>query len=210
MEKVITIFKAATNIQPILDSLRTGRVMLQTLSILYRIVALILGGALLITWFATWQLIGEMGFFGGVALLIWQAFFPFASFLAAKVLYIRAREIKDYPDSDYVVVPVMAMLTKTNGEMILAFLAVMSGPAMLITWFSGGVMPVLGEFEDLGNAFWGGIVAFAMCWAVGFLALVVMQLLAEWTLALFSIANDTNILRRYLTKNDKPDSEIAH
>jgi hypothetical protein len=204
MQKFLEILKSATDIQPILDRLRSGRIILTVLSILYRVVAVIIGIALIVVWFATWQLIGEMNFFGGVALLIWQVFFPYASFLVAKVLYLRAREIKDYPDSDYVVVPVMAMVTKTNGEMILTFLAVMSVPAMLITWFSGGAMPVLSDFEDLGNAFFGGIAAFLLCWAIGFLMLVLTQLLAEWTLAIFSIANDTNILRRNLVRQDEP------
>ncbi len=206
MEKAIAILKTATNIQPILDKLRSGRIMLQLLSILYRIIAVILGVSLLAFWVVTWGVIGELNFFGGLALLVWQVFFPYASFLVAKVLYVRAREISDYPDSDYVVVPVLAMLTRTNGEMALAFFAVMSVPAMILTWFAGGAVDFLGAFDGVGNAFFGGIVAFFTFWAIGFFALILMQLLAEWTLAIFSIANDANILRRHLTKEDMPES----
>ena len=196
MDKFIDIMKKATNIEPLLAQLRAGKVILTTLSIAYRVVAVVMGLALLVFWFQAWRFIGELNFFGGLAFLIWQVAFPYAVFLAIKTLYLRAREIRDYPDSDYVVVPVMAMLTKTNGEMLFIFLGAMSVPAMLLTWLGGSAVTYLVDFLDVGNIFFAGIFAFILSWVVGFLALVLTQLLAEWTLAIFSIANDVNVLRR--------------
>jgi len=209
MDKVINILKQATNIAPLLAQLQAGRVIRNTLSIGYRILAVVMGLALLSFWVQAWRLLGELKFFGGLAFLIWQVAFPYAAFLAIKTLYLRAREIREYPDSDYIVVPVVAMLTKTSGEMIFIFLGVMSIPAMLLTWLGGGVVNyLLGMdlgFLGAGNIFFAGIFAFIMSWVVCFLALVLTQLLAEWTLALFSIANDVNILRRNAAStNDEP------
>lgn len=196
MQKFMEFLAKATDIRPLLALFKTGRVIRNTLSVLYRIVAVLLGLLVFIFWAKSWEAIRYMNFFGGVAFLLWQLSFPYAAYLALKALYVRAREIKDFPDSDYVVVPVIAMLTKTNGEMIFIFLAVMSIPATLLTWLGGGFLaehiPILG----VGNVFFAGILAFILSWLVGFLALIVTQFLAEWTLALFSIANDVNVLRR--------------
>lgn len=195
MDTFLEILKKATNIQPLLDQFKSGRVLRRTLSVIYRIVAVLMGLALLWFWIRSWEFIGDLNFFGGLAFLIWQISFPYAAFLAIKVLYLRAREIKDSPDSDYVVVPVMAMLLKTNGEMIFIFLAVMSLPAMLLTWLGGSTVLYMLDL-DVGNIFFGGILVFLMSWVIGFSALIFAQFLAEWTLALFSIAGDVSILRR--------------
>jgi len=213
MDKFIELLKKATNIQPLLARLKTGRVIKQALSILYRIVAVVMGLALFVFWFQTWRFIGELNFFGGLAFLIWQVSFPYAVFLAIKTLYLRAREIRDYPDSDYVMVPVIAMLTKTNGEMVFIFLAVMSIPAMLLTWLGGSTITYLVGFLDVGNIFFAGIFAFLMSWFFGFLVLILTQFLAEWTLALFSIANDINVLRRNsvsMEKQEVSESSAPH
>lgn len=196
MDKYIEILSKATNIQPLLEHLKSGRVIRNTLSVLYRLVAVLLGLALVMIWFKSWRFMGALNFVGGVAFLIWQISFPYASFLAIKAFYLRAKEVSNYPDSDYVVAPVIAMLIKANGEMIFIFLGVMSVPAILLTWLGGQVITYYFDFLDVGNVFFAGIFAFLWLWAVGFAALIIAQLIAEWTLAIFSIANDVNVLRR--------------
>lgn len=196
MYKFIDIMKKATNIAPLLAQLRAGKVILTTLSIAYRVIAVLTGLVLALFWLRAWSFIEGTNIFGGLGFIVWQIAFIYAAFLAIKTLYLRAREIRDYPASDYVVVPVIAMLTKTNGEMIFIFLGAMSVPAMLLTWLGGSVVTHLAGFLDVGNIFFAGIFAFILSWVVGFLALVITQLIAEWTLAIFSIANDVNVLRR--------------
>ena len=191
MEKYITLLKKALNIQPLMDKLKSGQIIRQILSVFYRFVAVVLGLALLWLWLRMWRGMNDVNFLGKLALLIWQAAFLYASILVVKILYVRAAEIMDYPDSDYVVVPVIAMLMKTKGQMMLVFFGIISVPAMLMVWFGSGAL-----CPDSGNAFVSGIVIFILSWMIGFLSLIVAQFCAEWTLAVFSIASDMSILRR--------------
>lgn len=191
MEKYITLLKKALNIQPLMDKLKSGQIIRQILSVFFRFVAGVLGLALLWLWLRMWRGMDDVNFLGKLALLIWQAAFLYASVLVVKILCARAAEIMDYPDSDYVVVPVIAMLMKTKGQMLLVFFGIISVPAMLMVWFGGGAL-----CPDSGNAFVSGIVAFILSWMIGFLSLIVAQFCAEWTLAVFSIASDMSILRR--------------
>jgi len=197
MNTFMDTLKHVTNITPIFEKLRSGRIILVVISVFYRVISVILGFALLVLWFMTWKLFKDANFFAGVALFIWQISFPYASFLVTKLLYTRAMEIKEYPESEYVIAPVMAMLTKITGEMAILFLGVMSIPSLFVTWFARDIMPIFSQLNEIiDNAFWGGIVAFLYCWILGFTVLLITQYIAEWTLAVFSIANNTSIIRK--------------
>jgi hypothetical protein len=204
MDTFIEICKKVTDIQPLLALFKSGRFIRNTLSIAYQIIAVLLGLALFVFWFRFWGIIGHLKFFGGLGVLIWQLAFPYAAFLAVKTLYLRAKDITSLPDSDYVVVPVIAMLTKTGGEMLFIFLAIMSLPATLLAWLGGSSIAYYVDFIPSGSVFFAGIYAFLLSWIIGFFALVLTQFFAEWTLALFSIANDVNLLRRNAIPQDEP------
>ena len=197
-KKTIDVLKKLFAIQPILDQLRAGRVMMMVLGGLWRLIAVgaILG--LLGTWVALWQLMEYAKFMGGLALIISQIFFLYAIGLAARTLFLRATEITLAPDSDYVVIPVIAQFIRTIGEVALIVCAVMSVPVLLTTWFKAPIIPLY----FFRNAFFDGIIGFFLSFVVGFGVLVVTQLISEWVLAIFSIANDTNILRRHVSSGE--------
>lgn len=199
MEKYITLLKKAFNIQPLMDKLKSGQIIRKILSVFYRFAAVVLGLALLWLWLRMWRGMDDVNFLGKLALLIWQAAFLYASVLVVKILYLRAAEIMDYPDSDYVVVPVIAMLMKTKGQMMLVFFGVISVPAMLMVWFGSSAV-----FPGSENVFVSGIAVFILSWMIGFLSLIVAQFCAEWTLAVFSIAGDMSILRKNAVPEKKP------
>lgn len=199
MEKLIEILKKITDIEPLLAKLKTGSVVRMTFSIAYRVLAVLLALLLAYAWFKLWSAISGVNFFGGIALIIWQLTFPIAAFLSVKTLYIRAREIAEYPDSDYVIVPIIATLIRTTGEMVFVFLAAISLPAIILTWLTQGMVTDMFDFVDTGNLFLSGIYAFIMCWVVGFFTMVISMFITEWTLAIFSIASDVSILRKSKT-----------
>jgi len=200
MEKIITFVKAAVNIHPVMEKLKSGEIIRNILSVFHRLLAAILGFVVVVVWFKLWPIIGNLGFMGKLAFLVWQIAFPYASFLALKVLYIRAGEIMEYPDSDYVVVPVVAMLMKTKGQMCLIFFGALSVPVMLMVWFAGG------DMFSMEDVFVNGILAFILAWVIGFMSLIAAQFCAEWTLAVFSIANDMSLLRRNAVPDKATDA----
>lgn len=202
LKQAIVIIQKATNIGPLLENLRSGKIIRDILSVSYQAIAVLTGLALLYFWFRVWPVIGELRFFGGIGLLIWQFSFLYASFLSIKAFFLRAREIKDYADSEYIVVPVIATLIKTYGEMSFIFLGAMSLPAMLLSWLGAGQLAYYFDFFHSGNVFLSGIIVFLMSWVFGFISLLSTRLLAEWTLAIFSIAHDVNVLRRASIPND--------
>jgi phosphoglycerol transferase MdoB-like AlkP superfamily enzyme len=204
MESLLNALKKATNLQPLLDFSRSGRMIRRTLSLAFRGFALLIGLVLLLGWIREWALIKDLKFLSGVVFLIWQVVFLYAAFLALKVLYMRAASIEEAPESDYVVGPIMATLTKTAGEMVFIYLAVMSVPAMLLTWAGLDATTQVMTCRLVRNTFMAGLGVLVMNWVVGFLALLLTQLAAEWTLAVFSIAGDVNLIRRHTAPSAQP------
>ena len=200
MENFLTFFKKGTDVKPLLQLFHSGKFIRLTFSVFIQIIVVVSGLFALGFWFNLWRFITELRFLGGIALLIFQVFFPYAVFLSLKTLFLRANEIENYPDSDYIVVPIIAMLTKTYGEMMFIFYGIMSIPFMLMTWTTGGnfVRNYGVFFPNLGvrNIFLLGLLAFLVCWVIAYLTLIFTKFLAEWIQALFSIANDIGALRR--------------
>lgn len=187
------------DIAPLLSALERGAIIRKTVRILMQVLAGILGMFLIIFWIKTWGLLKDVRFFTGLAVVIWQLAFPCAGYLALKLLFARAADVRALPDSDYVVAPIVGILVTVYGEMVFVFLGVMSLPLALMAWcvtdrdtstfWQLTVMPVTPGFV-------GGFKAFLGCWAVGFGALLLTRLLRECLMAVFSIAQDVHLLRR--------------
>jgi hypothetical protein len=196
MNAILDFLKKATNVQFVLDAMRSGKVIRTTLSYALRIGACVLGLLYLWYWIKFWRLMGSLSAVAGIGFLIWQLFALYTAFLVLKVLYLRAAELIGYPLSDYVVVPIVAVLLKTVGEMAFIGFAVMSIPTMLFVWTAGSRALVLPGYYFASSTFMSGIRVFILFWISGFAILLFTQLIAEWSLALFSIAHDVNITRR--------------
>ncbi len=220
----IIIFKKITNIQPLLDLFRTGKFIRRSLSIIIQAISFFFSIAVIIVWLRSWTFITDVKLGGAVSLIIWQLAFPFAGLIAIKMLYLRGLEVDKYPDSDFIVVPILGTLLKTWGQMYFTFSLIMSVPAMIIIWLTGdhallqllvmlSLPPQLGMTDAI---FILGILVFIYTLVSGYFVMILTQFIAEWTLALFSIAHDVNILRRnevplekdVILSPDEADEEI--
>ncbi|MBN1669939.1 MAG: hypothetical protein JXR37_02825 [Kiritimatiellae bacterium] len=208
MASALDVFLKATNLDAILKALSSGALVRKTLGTFFQVAAVVLGLFLLVKWFPAWGFMRALGFFGWIGYAIWQLVFLYAAFLAVKVLFIRAGEVKSLPDSDYVVMPIVAILFKALGEMAFVALGVMSVPAMILRWLGGEPVRFMFQQVPIQNAFLAGIFLLAGFWVLGFFAVVATRLSAEWTLAIFSIANDVNRLRRHAV-DENPDAQPA-
>ncbi|NLB54672.1 MAG: hypothetical protein GX811_02705 [Lentisphaerae bacterium] len=217
LKKAANIAKKATNIAPVLEMLRTGILVKVSLMVLHLGVTVLTGVFMLFIWGFAWSFIVKLSFFGGVALLFWQIAFLYAAILAIKSMILRAHKILlDYPDSDYLVTPVVVMHIKAFGEMIFIFFGVMSVPSMLLVWFAGRALvdqvSLLVGFNIL-TTFSGPFgLGFGICVALvsaGMLAILLTQIIAEWILVLFSIGYDINLLRRNFVSIDLPSVALT-
>ena len=201
--------RAATDIAPLMSALARGEIIRKTVSILMQVTVVLLGLAFILFWLKSWALLKDIRFFTGMAVFLWQLPCPFACFLALKLLYLRAADVRALPDSDYVVAPIVSILITVYGEMAFLFLGVVSIPLMLMMWLASAQDGyTLHQLTVLpANAgFLGGLGAFLSCWALGFGALLLTRLLREWLMALFSIAQDVHLLRR---RGEQPANPAA-
>jgi len=188
-------FNKYTNIRCVLDSLNKGGIIRQVFGRFVQFYSVIAGIALLVFWVRTFSALEYMEFFQGVALIIWQLFFPVAVFLCLKAVFLRGADITKLPDSEFVISPIIALFITLHGEIAFIFLGVMSIPATLLVWLSASfIIPV-----DTGDGFWAGIVTFVVAWILGFLIYCIARWIREWTMAIFSIAHNVDIIRQNKT-----------
>ena len=212
---------------PILDlrkpveALRDGLRLHDVVGLILQLLVVAAGVALVGVWFGRWSPGTKIGFFGWIALIVWQVAWPLAVFLALQALFLRALEIRKLPPAQYTVAPMVEKMLRGFGEAAMAFLAVLAVPALLVVWFSGrpllmhllpslpnliSVMPWLGE----GGRFWTGILALAALPAQGLITLIGCYFSAEAVIALFAIAEDVRVLRgRPADADSEPETAEA-
>lgn len=192
MNNKIDTFNKYTNIRYVLDSLNQGGIIRQVFGRFVQIYSVIVGIVLLVFWVRTFSALEYMEFFQGVALIIWQIFFPVAAFLCLKAVFLRGADITRLPNSEFIISPIIALFITLHGEIAFIFLGVMSIPATLLVWLSASfIIPV-----DTGDGFWAGIVTFVGAWILGFLIYCITRWIREWSMAIFSIAQNVDIIRQ--------------
>jgi len=195
IDKVVGFINRFTNLQPVLGALSSGEIVRKVIGRFLQAYAVVLGLLFLISWIRLFGILGHVNFLQGLGLLIWQVTVPYAVFLCLKTVFLRGDEIMRLPDSAFVIAPIVAALILLHGEVALIFLAVMSVPAMLLTWFYSGMAaqfyPIPAE-----QAFLGGIMVFVLFWVMGFLVYVLARWIQEWTLAIFSIAQNVDLIQK--------------
>ena len=153
--------------------------------------------------------VGLIGYvqFGGLAILgglIAMLFMFVAAYMWAHTYFIRARTVRDIPEGEYTVIPIMSVLLKMTGE--LAFVSMLSAGVQgtLATWFMGanpiGALRGYGGYGGYGmtagEGFIVGVIFLLGATILGFVALLVYYLLSELVVILADIARDVRVLRR--------------
>jgi len=200
--------KSATNIAPILEMLKLGVIIRRVIGLLVQACAIIVGIALLYFWVRCFAFLEVASFLGKLAILIWQLFFLYASFLSLKAIFLRGKEIKNLPDSNFIVIPIIATIMVLSGEVFFIFLGAMSVPVMLLVWLGGAVsyeiIPTGLYVPNFGDTFFASLVAFGYCWVAGFLVYLAMRCIQEWTMAFFSIAHNVDLLQKRSNGKEQP------
>ena len=183
-------------VESMLDSFNKGPTLRCAISFLVQIASVLLALSLLIDWVRMWKAIQHMTFVEGLGYAIWLLTFLAAGFLALKVMFSRGGSIREMPESEYVVTPVVGLLMAMLGEMAFVFLGVISVAAMIARWCGteGTELPLYWLTRG-NNAFVDGLFLFVACWLNGFFALVVGRWLREMTLVVVQIAQDVRAIR---------------
>lgn len=188
-----------------IDTLRDGRKLHDWVGLILQLLTVVAGLALVGVWWRSWSPGSEIGFFGWVALLVWQGVWPLAVFLALQAVFLRAVEIRKLPAGRYIVAPMVELMLRGCGEAAMVALVVLAIPGMLAVWFNGPrlVLHLLPSLPNLavGLLFpdvprlWSGLLTLVALPAQGLLVLVGSYFSAETLIALFAIAEDVRELR---------------
>ncbi len=189
------------------EKLRDGRKLHDVVGLILQLLIVVAGVSLIGTWWQTWSPGSDsgIGFFGWVALVLWQAAWPLAVFFALQALFLRATEIRRLPASRFSVAPMVELMLRGFGEAAMASLLVMAIPSMLAFWLNGPslVVHLLPSLPNLALAlpwlrsprFWSGLLTLVVLPAQGLVMLVGCYFVAESLIALFAIAEDVHEIR---------------
>ncbi len=189
-----------------LDGLREGRKLQDVVGTVLQVLVGLGAIWLVGVWWGRWSPpAGALGFFGWVALVLWQLAWPVAMFLALQALFLRASGIRQLPAGRYKVAPMVELMLRGVGEAVLCSSMILAVPAMIAAWFNGYalLLHLLPSFPSMvvvlpwysEPRFWTGVFGLVALAAQGLLALVVAYFAAESLIALFAIAEDVHTLR---------------
>ncbi len=197
-----------------MDTFRSGHGIHATIAFLLQIAVVATAYPILRFWFVTWNLAAELapGFFGWVAVVLWQAAFLAASFLSLRELYRRLDNVRELPDRRYDIAPMFGEIIHGVGEAVFLGTCVMAVPACIVVWSSRSLARAV--FHVAGARFLDGVfIGFGMA-VFGLVTLVSTYFLAELLTAFFDIAENTAGLKKAApapaaTPDEKPASSSA-
>lgn len=184
-------------VEPVLAAMNRGPVLRKTLSFLIQLGAVLIAIRLFIDWCRMWPGIKNMSFVEGLGFALFLLGLLYGGFLALETMFIRGGNVRELPESDYVVSPIVGLLVAMLGEMAFVFLGIMSVPAMVGVWCGTMAMPalpLLWQWQS-DNTFLNGVSTFLSYWLTGLFSLVAARWLKEWTLAVIQIAQDVRTIR---------------
>jgi hypothetical protein len=149
-----------------------------------------------------------IGYFdrGGAAILGALLSFPVAvivTYVEAHILLTRARHVREIPQGDYTVIPIVAILFRLIGELGLVGVVAAGFQGMLGSWFLGASLlgSPFGGYGygyggyGAGEALIGGVGLFLASLVAGFVVLLFYYLLSELVVVVVDIARDVRSLR---------------
>lgn len=145
--------------------------------------------------------------YGGLAILgglIAMLLMFLTAYMSAHTYFIRARSVRDIPEGEYTVIPIMSVLLKMSGELALISLLSAGIQGTLATWFMGtnplrgvaGYGYGYGYGMTAGEGFIVGVLFLLASAIIGFIVLLVYYLLSELVVILADIARDVRAVRQ--------------
>ncbi len=184
----------------ILDSLNKGTLIRGIMAALFRLIGILVFVGIAYLFFndiAHWP-----DFFFGLLMLLVLA----ASFLIAQAWFYHAKNIINFEDSDYSVIPIVSNLFRALGETYAIFATAVGVGGTLMYWFSdyGGAMYGLTRYLYLlplgdllsfasGRFLWGLIFLLSSL-ITAYIILLIAYFVAENVLVLVDIAKNTKMI----------------
>ena len=183
--------------EAVLEKISQGQFFRKAFSVTLQILAFLIVIAALVAWITVWKSISGFSAEAIVGVIIFQVLFVISVYMVIHILIIRAGNIKELPDSDYTVIPIVSITLKLLGEIYASFITVISIAGGILSWFIGSgafymvkrpslLIPSYGS----GEGFWGGLVFMAGGLFSAIVGLVLFYFLAESVVVLVDIAKN--------------------
>jgi signal transduction histidine kinase len=196
--------------ESVLQLIAQGRFFRKAFAIVLQALAAVFSIAGLVAWISFWRFAVHAPLAAFVGIIIFQLLFVIALYMVAHTLFIRARNIAELPESEFYIIPIVAIAVKLVGELYAAFVAVMSVAGGILIWFMRGyayslamkatpLAPRLGN----GEGFTGGLLFMGGGLFAAFVALVICYFSAEAIVLMADSARNIKITRQIAEQYDK-------
>lgn len=167
-----------------------------------RLCAVLIGIFALVDWIELWADIGDLDGTEIIGLLLFQVLFLIAVYVVVHAMFIRANNIVNLPDSDYIVIPIVSIFIRLFGEIYAAATLIMSFAVGILIWLETlitGISPMAVPFLPGGgggaNNFLAGLKIMFIGVLTAFFILVAFYLASELLKVLSNIATDLKAVR---------------
>lgn len=194
-------------LEPFFNALSNGRLLRSVVAWVLRILSALIALATLLGFFKIIQLIAHdqgsrdaksllAGLLVLIVCLVW-------GYVVAGVFAYRARSVAKLEDSHFSILSILSLLFRLNGEVALVSYTLLGMGGCLFVWITGatpsnllGLLPIAIPFAGReGEGFLSGIGFCIVMLLVAFAAIVLFYALAELTVVLVEIAQNTARLK---------------
>lgn len=185
-------------IKPLLQIISEGKFFRKTVAVALRVLAITVAFAGLVGWIVKWQFVFSLPVTGIIGGIIFQLLMVVAAYMVIHIILIRAGNIERLPESEYMVIPIVALCIKLLGEIYASFLGITAVAGGLYIWMTGrnsgkdllGVLaPLVPAAGDL--SFIGGVKFILSGATMVFITLLVSYFLSEVVIVMVDIARNT-------------------
>ena len=186
-------------IDKVIENLSQGKVFRTTVSVLFRIYGAlsIVGGVIIFFWGLVKISDLSSSFWAGVGIFFALLINLIEGWIIFQILGVRSDTIGTIPESDYNVVPIVAVFLKTIGEVVSVYM-VLGGIAL---WLSAGS---LSSGNSFSFPFLGGLSFLELIWLIpgAFFVLMLFYFLSECLVAVVDIARNIKEIRNIASQRD--------
>lgn len=192
-----------------LQLISQGKLFRRVFAIALQVLAVVIGLAGVVVWIEVWKLVFELlatGILGGI---IFQMLLAVTIYMVVHIFLVRAKDIAQLPESEFTVIPIVAIFLKLIGEVTACYAVFLAVAGGILLWFAGPsageilqvVAPFLSNFDD--GSFVSGGLLMAVGVPVAFFNLVFFYLLSELVVVWVAIAKNTEVTRHIAEQYDK-------
>ena len=183
---------------PLLRAISSGGFFRRVISTALWVVAVFFGIGALVAVVAVVGIAAGEGVGAILGALVADAFLVVGAYMIIHTLIIRARDIANLPESEFTVVPILAVLIRAGGEVLCWAISISGVASGLLVLFSRRLSREFLGSSGAGAA--GALVVMLVALGVALFILVFSHMLAELTVALSEIAKETRRTRQILER----------